>query len=214
MIQPINRVVKQLQERAESSPLPSTNLPSLGSSVRKISYKRLGPAGYETCTWEGMNSPERVAEAISEQTRKGVTSPRFPVYVYGPVGTGKSGIAAVLYRIATSAIWRRADSLLLDLSMGRNDGKYAQEMSKIESTNVLVMDDLGLRKPSEGMFHMLFDILERRKAKMTIITSNHSPEQLRDVFEDGRIYSRLMAGTPLMCEGKDRREDGHVRYKV
>jgi len=214
MIQPINRVVKQLQERAESSPLPSTNLPSPGSSVRKIGYKRLGPAGYETCTWEGMNSPERVAEAISEQTRKGVTSPRFPVYVYGPVGTGKSGIAAVLYRIATSAIWRRADSLLLDLSMGRNDGKYAQEMSKIESTNVLVMDDLGLRRPSEGMFHMLFDILERRKAKMTIITSNHSPEQLRDVFEDGRIYSRLMAGTPLMCEGKDRREDGHVRYKV
>lgn len=197
-----------------SNQTPSTSLPSLGNSVRKIGYKRLGPAGYEQCTWEGMNSPERVAEAISEQTQKGITKPRFPVYVYGPVGTGKSGIAAVLYRIATSAIWRRADSLLLDLSMGRNDGKYVQEMSKIESTHVLVMDDLGLRKPSEGMFHMLFDILERRKAKMTIITSNHSPEQLRDVFEDGRIYSRLMAGTPLACEGKDRRVEGHVRYKV
>jgi DNA replication protein DnaC len=162
-----------------------------------------------------MNSPERVAEAISEQTRKGVTSPRFPVYVYGPVGTGKSGIAAVLYRIATSALWRRADSYLLDLSTGRQEGgSYRQEMTKIESTHVLVLDDLGLRKPSEGMFHMLFDILERRKAKMTVITSNHSPEELRAVFEDGRIYSRLMAGTPLACEGKDRRVDCHVRYKV
>lgn len=203
-----------MQERAESSQGKSTSPKSSGGDVRKIAYKRLGPAGYEQCNWEGMNSPGRVAEAISEQTRKGVISPRFPVYVYGPAGTGKSGIAAVLYRIATSAIWRRADSLLLDLSMGRNDGKYAQEMSKIESTHVLVMDDLGLRKPSEGMFHMLFDILERRKAKMTVITSNHSPEQLRDVFEDGRIYSRLMAGTPLACEGKDRRVEGHVRYKV
>lgn len=161
-----------------------------------------------------MNNPDRVAEAITDQTRNGVTNPRFPVYVYGPVGTGKSGIAAVLFRIATSAIWRRADSLLLDLSMGRNDGKYAQEMVKIESTHVLVMDDLGLRKPSEGMFHMLFDILERRKSKMTVITSNHSPEQLRDVFEDGRIYSRLMAGTPLACDGRDRRVEGHIRYKV
>lgn len=214
MIQGVNRLVGRLQEQVESNQTPSTNQPSPGSSVRKIGYKRLGPAGYENCTWEGMTSPDRVAEAISEQTRKGITSPRFPVYVYGPVGTGKSGIAAVLYRIATSAIWRRADSLLLDLSMGRNDGKYVQEMSKIESTHVLVMDDLGLRKPSEGMFHMLFDILERRKAKMTVITSNHSPEQLRDVFEDGRIYSRLMAGTPLACEGKDRRVEGHVRYKV
>lgn len=203
-----------MQARGASSQQPSTNQPSHGSSVRRIAYKRLGPPGYEQCAWEGMNSPERVAEAISEQTRKGSASPRFPVYVYGPVGTGKSGIAAVLYRIATSAIWRRADSLLLDLSMGRNDGKYAQEMSKIESTHVLVMDDLGLRKPSEGMFHMLFDILERRKAKMTVITSNHSPEQLRDVFEDGRIYSRLMAGTPLSCDGSDRRVDGHIRYKV
>ena len=214
MIQGLNRLDVRLLAAEESNQTPSTNLPSLGNSVRKIGYKRLGPAGYEGFTWEGMNSPERVAEAISEQTRKGITKPRFPVYVYGPVGTGKSGIAAVLYRIATSAIWRRADSLLLDLSMGRNDGKYVQEMSKIESTHVLVMDDLGLRKPSEGMFHMLFDILERRKAKMTIITSNHSPEQLRDVFEDGRIYSRLMAGTPLACEGKDRRVEGHVRYKV
>ena len=182
MIQGVNRVVEQLRERAESNQVKSMSPKLNGGDVRRIAYKRLGPAGYEQCNWEGMNSPERVAEAISGQTRRGVTSPRFPVYVYGPAGTGKSGIAAVLYRIATSAIWRRADSLLLDLSMGRNDGKYVQEMAKIESTHVLVMDDLGLRKPSEGMFHMLFDILERRKAKMTVITSNHSPEQLRDLI--------------------------------
>jgi DNA replication protein DnaC len=161
-----------------------------------------------------MTNPGKVADAIGEQARKGVVCPRWPVYIYGPVGTGKSGIAAVMYRIASSAIWRRADTFLLDLSTGRGDGKYQQEMAKLESTHVLVLDDLGTRKPSEGMFHMLFDILERRKAKMTVITSNHSPEQLRDVFEDGRIYSRLMAGTPLACEGKDRRTDGHVRYKV
>lgn len=188
---------------------------SSGNDVRAIAYKRLGPPGYEHCTWEGMNNPERVADAITEQTRKHITAPRFPVYIYGPAGTGKSGIASVLYRIATSALWRRADTLLLDLSTGRNEGKYAQEMKKIETTHVLVMDDLGLRKPSEGMFHMLFDILERRKAKMTVITSNHSPEQLRDVvFEDGRIYSRLLAGTPLACDGEDRRKADHVRYKV
>lgn len=161
-----------------------------------------------------MTNPDKVAEAIGQQVQRSVVSPRFPVYVYGPVGTGKTGIAAVLFRIASSALWRRADSFLLDLSMGRNDGSYRQEMAKVESSHVLVLDDLGTRKPSEGMFHMLFDILERRKAKMTVITSNHSPEELRDVYEDGRIYSRLMAGTPLVCSGADRRVDGHVRYKL
>jgi DNA replication protein DnaC len=188
---------------------------SSGNSVRAIAYKRLGPPGYEHCTWEGMNNPERVAEAITEQTRKHITAPRFPVYIYGPKGLGKSGIAAVLFRIGTSALWRRADTLLLDLSTGRNEGKYAQEMKKIQSTHVLVMDDLGLRTPSEGMFHMLFDILEIRKAKMTVITSNHSPETLsEEVYRDARIYSRLLAGTPLACDGEDRRKADHVRYKV
>lgn len=188
---------------------------SSGSRVRSIGYKRLGPPGYEHCTWEGMNSPDRVADVVATQTEKHITAPRFPIYIYGPAGTGKTGIAAVLFRIATSAIWRRADTFLLDLSTGRSDGKYRQEIDKIESTHVLVLDDLGLRKPSEGMFHMLFDILERRKAKMTVITSNHSPEQLRDVvFEDERIFSRLLAGTTLACDGEDRRKVDPVRYKV
>ena len=183
-------------------------------SLRDLPYKRLGPAGYEHCSWDGMTNPEKVAEAIGTQAKRALAAPRFPVYIYGPVGTGKSGIAAVLYRIASSALWRRADSYLLDLSTGRNDGSYRQEIAKIETAHLLVLDDLGTRKPSEGMFHMLFDILERRKARMTVITSNHSPEELRDVYEDGRIYSRLMAGTPLVCSGEDRRVDGHVRYKV
>jgi DNA replication protein DnaC len=162
-----------------------------------------------------MTNPEKVAAAISPQVAKTNKTPRFPVFIFGSVGTGKTGIAAVLYRIATSAIWRRADTFLLDLSTGRNDGKYTQEMAKIDSTNLLVLDDLGTRKPSEGMFQMLFDILERRKSKMTVITSNHSPEELRAVYEDGRIYSRLMAGTAILCTGEDRRvSETAPRFRV
>lgn len=183
-------------------------------SIRDLPYRRQGPDGYQNCTWDGMTNPAKVAEAVGEQARKGVVCPRWPVYIYGPVGTGKSGIAAVLYRIASSAIWRRADTFLLDLSTGRGDGKYQQEMAKLESTYVLVLDDLGTRKPSEGMFHMLFDILERRKAKMTVITSNHSPEELKAVYEDGRIYSRLLGGTTLVCGGDDRRRGAAKRFLV
>jgi hypothetical protein len=69
------------------------------------------------------------------------------VFGIGPAGTGKSGIAAVLFRIATSAIWRRADTLLLDLSTGRSDGKYTQEIKKIE--NAITTLDAAKEKTNE-----------------------------------------------------------------
>jgi len=143
-------------------------------------------------------------------------APRFPIYVTGSVGTGKTGLAAVMYRIAQRPIWRRADSFLLDLSMGRSDDTYRSEVRKAAQASLLVLDDLGIRKPSEGMFHLLFDLLELRKTKPTIITSNKTLDELSDQYTDGRIYSRLAAGTVMTIAGEDRRMDpeGLVVYQI
>lgn len=117
----------------------------------------------------------------------------------------------MLYRIAKHPLWRRGDSCLLNLSHGRYDGDYAAEIRKVTECSLLILDDLGLRKPSEGMFHMLFDILEIRKRKPTVITSNHSPDALAEVYGDGRIYSRLQRATVLHVVGNDRRIDDNGR---
>jgi DNA replication protein DnaC len=55
------------------------------------------------------------------------------------------------------------------------------------------------------MFHLLFDVLELRKKSTTIITSNKTLDELSDQYTDGRIYSRLAAGTVMMLTGSDRR---------
>ena len=111
----------------------------------------------------------------------------------------------MMYRLARRPIWRRADSFLLDLSMGRGDDTYRSELRKATDSSLLVLDDLGIRKPSEGMFHLLFDVLEVRKAKPTIITSNKSLVELCEQYTDERIFSRLAAGTILQINGDDRR---------
>ena len=81
---------------------------------------------------------------------------------------------------------------------------------------MLVLDDLGVRKPSEGMFHLLFDVLEIRKARPTVITSNKTLDELCEIYTDGRIYSRLAAGTVMTIGGEDRRIDGDgmVVYQI
>lgn len=185
---------------------------STTSSLRTAAYKRLGPPGYEYCDWEGVRNADKVASVLAAICAAGNPSPRFPIYVSGDVGTGKTGFAAVMYRIASRPIWRRADSFLLDLSMGRSDDTYRSELRKVADASLLVLDDLGIRKPSEGMFHLLFDVLELRKTKPTIITSNKTIDELSDHYTDGRIYSRLAAGTVMQMSGRDRRisDDGGV----
>lgn len=153
-----------------------------------------------------MDNAASIAAEIGRQVAPGVVCPAFPIYLHGEVGRGKTGIAAVLYRVARSPIWRRADTCLLDLSTGRNSGEYATEIRKVKECSLLVLDDLGVRSPSEGMFHMLFDILEMRKARPTVITTNHSPESLASVYRDDRIYSRLRRATVIEIVGTDRRD--------
>jgi DNA replication protein DnaC len=146
-----------------------------------------------------------VAELLDSVLSSANPFPRLPIFLTGGVGRGKTGLAAVLYRIARRPIWRRADSFLLDLSMGRSDETYRTEIRKAGDASLLVLDDLGVRKPSEGMFHLLFDLLELRKSVPTIITSNKSVDELCELYPDGRIYSRLAAGTIMVISGDDRR---------
>ena len=178
---------------------------STTSSILAAPYRRLGPVGYEHCDWQGVRNADRVAELLDAVLSPANAFPRLPIFLTGGVGRGKTGLAAVLYRIARRPIWRRADSFLLDLSMGRSDETYRTEIRKAGEASLLVLDDLGVRRPSEGMFHLLFDLLELRKSVPTIITSNKSVDELCELYPDGRIYSRLAAGTIMVISGDDRR---------
>jgi DNA replication protein DnaC len=71
----------------------------------------------------------------------------------------------------------------------------------------LILDDLGTEKVSDWVLQSMYQIINARYVQMrqTVITSNHSLEELRSRIGD-RIPSRIAE----MCEvfelrGKDRR---------
>lgn len=159
------------------------------------------PEGYQYARWEYLQQPEKLLEALKAVFE----DKRFPLYIHGSTGVGKSSIAALVYsKINRACMWRRADAFLIDVATQRADGWEALQ-EKIRNTPCLFMDDLGLRPPTESMFHALFDIMELRAGKPFVICSNKTLSQLAALYDD-RIISRLSAGTQLLIEGEDRRK--------
>jgi DNA replication protein DnaC len=168
------------------------------------------PQGYEQSTWDQVPQCETVRDWICRAGRE----KRWPIFIHGGTGCGKTSLAALLNHSASSPLWRRADEFLLTLATGRIDATYRAEFEKVKYCSCLFLDDLGLRSSTEAMNQILFDILEVRKGKALVITSNHSPEDLSEMKNakgdeagyDGRILSRLLAGTVIYISAGDRRD--------
>lgn len=75
---------------------------------------------------------------------------------------------------------------------------------KIADASLVVFDDVGLRDPSPAAYEAFYLMVESRKDKPTIYTSNLDASQLCATFDD-RIASRLLCGTRIRMRGDDRR---------
>lgn len=199
-------------------------------TVKKRRPGRLAPRGYDEACWS------QVTKAVDTILVDAFKARRYPLYIHGPTGTGKTCVAALLFRSCSKPpLWARADDLLLSLSCGRtSDQRISVELSedsaetgmrrtrrgltfgsvmhRISDTHCLFLDDIAVRKPTESMRQIFFDLLEIRKGRPFVITSNHSPEELCELYEDDRILSRLLRGTVLHLSGGDRRDGLGKRF--
>lgn len=153
----------------------------------------------------------------------------WPILLTGGVGCGKTSAAAVQYGCHKSPLWFRADDLLLSMSFGRKDGmrfesgrwfsqtetlpwnKFVQAMES--QRRHLILDDLAVRSPTEAMQQSLFDLLEWRRGKPLLITSNKLPDEIGRLYDD-RIRSRIEAGTVIEMGGMDRRTGTGYRIRA
>lgn len=83
---------------------------------------------------------------------------------------------------------------------------------KIADYPLLCLDELGSTKQTDRHRDKLNNILDIRKEKPLIVTTNLSSEKFEEVF-DARTLSRLWGGSEgqgcvILCEGKDRRLAG------
>jgi len=122
---------------------------------------------------------------------------REDVLLLGPPGTGKSHIAKALALMAVQrgykVHYREAHQLLEDIMEARELGTIRKYRAQIKSVDLLLIDDLFLRKLPPSAGDELADLLMSRYEKAsTLITSNRP-------FDDwGKLLGDVVVVTPLL----------------
>lgn len=153
---------------------------------------------------------------------------RWPIYLWGKTGVGKTFAAAVIYSAWKSTAYWASMTELCDTLRGFNSqslqvietGSGPQEMSftgywkKLSTVGLVVIDEIGTRSATDHRYDALLRLLDERRGKPLILTGNISPNSserdathLGTVYDD-RIFSRIIAGTLIHMTGHDRRGDG------
>ena len=122
---------------------------------------------------------------------------REDVLLLGPPGTGKSHVAKALALMAIQrgykVHYREAHQLLEDITEARELGTIRKYRAQIKSVDLLLIDDLFLRKLPPTAGDELADLLMSRYEKAsTLITSNRP-------FDDwGKLLGDVVVVTPLL----------------
>lgn len=111
------------------------------------------------------------------------------VIIMGPVGVGKTFMANALGHIACrrrrSIVMMRSDQMFKRLKASRLDHTYEQELRRLIRTELLIIDDFGLRDLDDTETHDFYElVVERHLKASTAITSNRDPSEWLAVMAD------------------------------
>lgn len=142
---------------------------------------------------------------------KWLASPGDGLFITGPVGTGKTHLAAAIVRCRLErgrrAVFYRTAEFFAAIreSYDRNTGERAV-VDPLLTTPFLVLDDLGAGSLSDHERRFTLELLDRRGNAFlpTVCTSNWTLAEISQRMDD-RIASRLAAFSSIELRGRDRR---------
>lgn len=101
------------------------------------------------------------------------------IIITGSTGIGKSYLATALgYQACTlgfKVYYANMGKLFSRLKMGKADGSYIREISKIERQDLLILDDFGLIPMDNQNRSALMEIVEDRHKKASLIITSQLP---------------------------------------
>ena len=147
------------------------------------------PARYQHCTFENFdpqNDSQRRALRISQKFVENYPIQDVGLLFLGPCGVGKTHLAVAICQklIKTKAVpclFYDFRELIKDIQSSyspESDFTESEILIPVVETEILVLDELGAKRPSSWVEEMLFYIINQRynKKKLTIFTSNFPDE--------------------------------------
>jgi DNA replication protein DnaC len=154
-------------------------------------------------------NPKMNRSLIFDLAAGGFIGRREDALFIGPSGTGKSHLAQAIGQAAIQQgyrVWYRETHVLLEeLADAVLDGKKKEHMEALATVPLLIIDDLGMRKPPLTAAEDLLEIVMRRYERAsTLMTSNRPVEDwgklLGDAAAVGAMLDRLLHhGHVLKC---------------
>ena len=119
------------------------------------------------------------------------------VLIIGPTGVGKTYLACALAHKACqldySALYWRLPRLLQELEIAKGDGRYAKLLKSVAKTQLLVIDDWGLKKLIKEQSHDLLEIFEdRHRLRSTLITSQLPVDHWHEIIDNPTLADAIL----------------------
>lgn len=119
------------------------------------------------------------------------------IIVIGPTGVGKTYLATAIgnhaCRMGRTCVFVGINMLIERLTLARADGTYLRYRDKLVRADLLILDDLGIKKLPPETIQDLYDILEERyQNKSTVITSQLPLENWKEVIDDPVAFEAIM----------------------
>jgi len=185
--------------------------------TRRIRAARFPAADATLESFDFGYNPKLPAAQIRDLARLEFIAAGEGVLAYGPVGVGKSHLAAALghqaCRRGHDVTFTTCSRLLAHLAGGHADRSFEARVRKLAKPAVLICDDFAMREFTAAQADDLYELLSERvgrPGRSLILTSNRSPSDWYPLFPNAVVGESILdrvlnTSHHLLLDGKSYR---------
>lgn len=170
------------------------------------------PAGKTLASFDQQHLPLRLSRQLAQLCTGEFVARTENLLIFGLPGRGKTHFAAAvghqLVQLGHSVLFTPTYRLVDELLRAKRDLLLEQELRRLDTYEVLILDDIGYVQQSRDEMEVLFTLLaERYERRCVIITSNLVFSQWDQIFKDpmttAAAIDRVVHHSIIVEFGKD-----------